>query len=301
MKRIFLSAVLLLWGITGCHQRDGLTPAPKQLQPAKQSPQKKVQHEAKQESKPHPPIKTAKKEPKPKNKSAQTVQLSGRMNAHTSSNKNKSTLSQIPLLNSIKDAPSALTEIPVIRDIKLSPKILDQIPVVNKITAYLKTKPSRSYRRIASFQRTRPSSNTAQNRETAPEDNGANSQHFSGGLDYEQKNYLKKIKIFKADTDTLVKLNMTNICRYAIDYLDKKQTVTVTLRGCHDGLHTHKIKKPAHSIIKDINIEAVSDQTTRITFALRQHARLDVIEAYDPTYILIDITPMYPLFAAPLR
>jgi len=300
MKRV-LCAALLVWGMTGCHQRDGLAPTIKQPQSANQPLQKNAEHEAKDKSKPRPPIKTAKKETKVENKSTRTTEFPGRMSRHTLSAKNSGTLSQIPLVSSIKDAPSALAEIPVIRDIKFSPKILDQIPVVNKITAYFKTKPSKSYRRIASSQPPRSPRDLVKNEATGAIGTDANSQHFSGGLDYEQKNYLKKIKIFKADTDTLVKLNMTNICRYAIDYLDKKQTVTVTLRGCHDGLHTHKIKKPAHSIIKDINIEAVSDQTTRITFALKQHARLDVIEAYDPTYILIDITPMYPLFAAPLR
>ena len=300
MKRV-LCAALLVWGMTGCHQRDGLAPTIKQPQSANQPLQKNAEHEAKDKSKPRPPIKTAKKETKVENKSTQTAQLLGRMSRHSLSAKNSGALSQIPLVNSIKDAPSALAEIPVIRDIKFSPKILDQIPVVNKITAYFKTKPSKSYRRIASSLPSRSPSDLVQNEATGAIGTDANSQHFFGGLDYEQKNYLKKIKIFKADTNTLVKLNITNICRYTIDYINQKKVIVVTLRGCRIGLHTHKIKNPAHSIIKDTNIEAINDQTTKITFSLKQHAKIDVIEAYDPTYILIDITPMYPLFVAPSR
>jgi hypothetical protein len=207
-------------------------------------------------------------------------------------------LSAIPVLNKVSDLPSELNKIPLIRDIKSAPKVIEEIPIINQVARYFKTRPSKSFRRIKGGFRDHSEANRDK---TKPTHFDENDQHFSGGLDYDETVYLKNIKVTKAESNTLIKLNTTNICRYSIDYIDQKQRIEILLKGCKNRLKKMMPKIAQDTIIQKSEIKSIDESTTVIIFDLKQHARLNVIEAYAPTYILIDVTPMYPLFAAPVR
>jgi hypothetical protein len=261
-------AIAFVLFTAGCHQR-GLAPAATQYPASNASVQKKkpVEH---------------------------TLPCVAKRTGDTRREKKAALLSGIPVLNKV----GALADAPIIKEIKSVPKVIDEIPILNKVAHYFKTRPSKSYRRVKNLRNNDTESSTGSDRTMQ---NDPNTQHFSGGLDYDETIYLKSINVTKADTNTLIKLNTTNICRYAIDYIDPKQRIEILLNGCQNMLKDKKIVIPPESIIKESRIYSVDRNTTKIVFALKQHAKLNVIEAYAPTYLLIDITPMYPLFATPAR
>ncbi len=199
----------------------------------------------------------------------------------------------------VKEIPDTIKEIPVIKDI---PKVLPsakEIPIVNKVASYLSKRPRHSYRRLGKH-----APIVAPQREDTPISENKKevsklfdySQHFSGGLHYDEKVLLRKVEVKKTpEAHTRLKIYCSKITPYTIDYDAEKKVVIAILKECDYDLKNPTLSLPQNGIIKSSRIES-TPQGTVLILPLKQDAKIDVLESYDPTYISVDITPMYPLF-----
>jgi len=198
-----------------------------------------------------------------------------------------------------KEIPDTIKKIPVIKDI---PKVLPsakEIPIVNKIAAYLSQRPRNSYKRLGKH-----APIVAPQRENSPASQNEKeasklfdySQHFSGGLHYDEKVLLRKIEVKTTpETHTELKIYCSKITPYTIDYDAEKKVIIVMLKECSSNLKNPTFTLPKNGIIKASRIESTPEGTALI-LPLKQDAKIDVLESYDPTYISVDITPMYRLY-----
>jgi len=195
--------------------------------------------------------------------------------------------------------PETIKEIPVINDISKVIPSVTEIPIINQVTNYFSKRPGNSHRRLRGYIPSTTSMAYENQEQTTKEKfvkNDDYAQYFSGGLHYDKKIFLKKIKVYTdKEQHTIIKFVCTNISPYTAKYDPEKKIVVIALKECTVNKNNLKLILPRHSIIKESRIEYLPEGT-RVTLQLKQDAKINVLESYDPTYISIDITPMYRLY-----
>ena len=198
----------------------------------------------------------------------------------------------------LKEFPKTIRNIPVVGEI---PKIIPsakEIPVINQISHYFSKSSGRSAQRLR--RHTSLSASGINRRTTKDMDHKSTkneyAQYFSGGLHYDEKIFLKKIKVLTdKEQHTIVKFLCTNISPYTVKYDPGKKRIVIMLNECTAKPANIKVISPKLSILKESSIEYLP-QGIMVTLQLKQDAKIDVLESYGPTYISIDITPMYRLY-----
>jgi len=188
--------------------------------------------------------------------------------------------------------------IPFVGEIQKLIPSTNEIPVINKISrSFLKSSGNSTHRLKRDNSLTTPINNK---RSKASMDQYSTlygyTQHFSGGLHYNEEIFLKKIKTkTNKDQHTIVKFICTNISPYVVEYDPKKKIIVVMLNEYTSKMGKIKVTLPKRSIINESRIEYLPNKI-KIILQLKQDAKIDVLESYGPTYISIDITPMYRLY-----
>ncbi len=199
----------------------------------------------------------------------------------------------------VKEIPKTIKKIPVINEI---PKVIPaakEIPIVNKIADYLSKRPGKRYKRLGKYAASIKHENADKPKPKKDETISKlfdYSQHFSGGLHYDETVILKKVEISTGkDGHTYLKLILPKITPYTVDYDPKHKQIVVMLSESIAERNNQKLYPPNNGLIQTSRIET-SQRGTLLLFQLTQDGKINVLESYAPTYIMIDITPMYPLF-----